>query len=417
MKGTRPIGEGIKSHVLESGQNADGGAGAVRWFHRFLDTDVAVLPEEELADWAEWAEANPHLEQFRTLGRIWGWHLRGAANESGPRPSDSDLAADEYDDSVPFSKWIAERSSKKRKVWRPGPLTVFLAVAACITALTGAFLQYGNLLQSLEELPYLERLLGEHVQSYTTRASERQDFWLSDRSRITLGAQTELTVHYTANRRFIFLDRGEASFSVVHDPRRPFTVLAGGGAITAVGTQFDVRRELDTTQGERVVVTVSSGTVEVGPPMATITPDVVEFSDISKSIAASALKRRSQPEWTPARLVKGQELTYGTDGPQGKIERVNLEEVAAWKEGRLEYRHEPFKTVIPRVNRYSQKPIVLEDGELGELTYSGTVFEGQVNDWLHALQTLYPIKVTETADHFVLHYDRDRDRDRDQSGE
>jgi len=156
-----------------------------------------------------------------------------------------------------------------------------------------------------------------------------------------------------------------------------------------------------------VVVTVSSGAVEVGSPMATISPDMPD------SVAVIGLNRRKQAEWTPARLVKGQELTYGTDGPQGKIERVNLEEVAAWKEGRLEYRHTPFRLVIPRVNRYSEKPIVMEDGEVGELTYSGTVFEGQVTDWLHALQTLYPVEVTETADHFVLHYDRDRDQSRE----
>jgi transmembrane sensor len=256
-------------------------------------------------------------------------------------------------------------------------------------------------------MPFLQQLVGDQVQSFATAPSEHRAIELSDGSRITLGARTELTVHYTAKRRFIFLDRGEAWFAVAHNSLRPFTVFAGGGSITAIGTQFDVRREEDPTDIGRVVVTVSNGTVEVGPPKETI-------ETISKGTPelnhASGLKRPNPPEWTPARLVKGQGLTYGTDGPQGKIESVNLEEVSAWKEGRLEYRHTPFREVIPRVNRYSAKRIVLADDAVGELPYSGTVFEGQVDDWLHALQTTYPIEVTETADHFVIHYDRDREK-------
>jgi ferric-dicitrate binding protein FerR (iron transport regulator) len=414
MKGTQQTDEGSKSQgpdSVESGQNVEDVAGAVRWFHRFVDTDMATLRDEELAEWAEWVEEEPRLEQFRTLGRIWGSHASAAANESGPRPTGSDLSADEYDGSMAYSRWLAEHAFGKKGegreggssagTWRrPGRLITFLAMAACTIGMTFAVVKYGHL-QFLDRLPFMERLLGEQVQSYVTGPSEHKDVWLSDGSHLTLGAGTELTVHYTAKRRFIFLDRGEGSFSVAHNPLRPFTVLAGGGAITALSTQFDVRRDMDPTGGEHVVVTVSSGSVEVGPPMATISSPVMP-----DPVAVSGLNRRKQAEWTPARLVKGQELTFGTDGPEGTVEHVNLEEVAAWKEGRLEYRHEPFKTVIPRVNRYSRKPIVLADGDVGELPYSGTVFEGQVDDWLRALPKVYPIEVIETPDRVLLRYDR-----------
>jgi transmembrane sensor len=217
-------------------------------------------------------------------------------------------------------------------------------------------------------------------------------------------------VHYTGKRRLIFLDRGEASFSVAHNSQRPFTVFAGGGTITAIGTQFDVRRDIDPTgRGEHVVVTVSNGTVEVGPPMTTVPVDIPDLVDVTTPKLSTAAGADSN-QWAPARLVKGQELTYSSGGPQGKIERVNLEEVSAWREGRLEFRHTPFRALIPRVNRYSRKPIVLGDGDVGDLTYSGTVFEGQVQDWLNALQTLYPIEVAETPDSFVLRYIRERDQ-------
>jgi len=34
------------------------------------------------------------------------------------------------------------------------------------------------------------------------------------------------------------------------------------------------------------------------------------------------------------------------------------------------------------------------------------VFEGQVDDWLRALEATYPIRVTETDEHYLLQYDR-----------
>jgi transmembrane sensor len=248
------------------------------------------------------------------------------------------------------------------------------------------------------------------VQSFSTAASEHRTIDLSDGSHITVGARTEFTVYYTAKRRFVFLDHGEASFTVAHDALRPFQVFAGGGTVTAIGTQFDVRREVDSAEDiEHVVVTVSSGTVEVGPPSES-PPISSGLPESRNTKELGTTRKRTAPAWVPARLVKGQELIYSSDGPKGEIGNVNLEEMSAWKEGRLEYRHTPFRDVIPRVNRYSQKRIILADDGVADLAYSGTVFEGQVEDWLHVLQMTYPIDVTDEGDHFVLHYNRARER-------
>ena len=52
----------------------------------------------------------------------------------------------------------------------------------------------------------------------------------------------------------------------------------------------------------------------------------------------------------------------------------------AWKDGHLEYLRVPLKIVIPSVNVHSRKPIVLADDTVGNLLFSGTVFEDQVTD-------------------------------------
>ncbi len=162
-------------------------------------------------------------------------------------------------------------------------------------------------------------------------------------------------------------------------------VLAGAGIITAVGTQFDVSRELD-SGADRVTVVVKDGAVEVGPPRAT-EPRVDPMSPST---------------WTPARVKRGEGISYDTAGPKGHVTEVDVDTVAAWVEGRLEYNDAPLSVVIPRVSRYHEKPIVLADEAAGEIPFTGSVFAGQIDSWLHALQTVYPVEIVESSDRIVI---------------
>jgi transmembrane sensor len=74
----------------------------------------------------------------------------------------------------------------------------------------------------------------------------------------------------------------------------------------------------------------------------------------------------------------------------------------AWKHHHLEYLRVPLKIVIPSVNVHSKKPIVLADDEVGNLLFSGTVFDDQVTDWLRALTIALPVVVIEGDDRIVI---------------
>ena len=74
----------------------------------------------------------------------------------------------------------------------------------------------------------------------------------------------------------------------------------------------------------------------------------------------------------------------------------------AWRDHHLEYLRVPLKIVIPSVNVHSKKPIVLADDGVGNLLFSGTVFEDQVTDWLRALTIALPIVVIEGDDRIVI---------------
>ncbi|MBI2497430.1 MAG: FecR domain-containing protein [Opitutae bacterium] len=83
---------------------------------------------------------------------------------------------------------------------------------------------------------------------------------LTDGSVIALNRGAVATSQFTAGERRVRLDRGEAHFQVAHDAARPFVVEAGGVAVRAVGTAFNVRLE-----SASVEVLVTEGKVSVAP--------------------------------------------------------------------------------------------------------------------------------------------------------
>jgi len=122
-------------------------------------------------------------------------------------------------------------------------------------------------------------------------------------------------------------------------------------------------------------------------------------------------RQRSSRELLVARLFLvaiGVFLTL--DGLAAFADEVAATDLGArrsWKEGRLEYLHTPLKIVIPSVNVHSVKPIVLADDTVGNLLFSGTVFEGQVTDWLRALTLTLPVVVIEGSDRIVISIRKD----------
>jgi len=349
---------------------------SIDWFMRSFG-DESKIPPEQRAEWDAWSSDPSHAEEFGRAQQLWNRLGHPAAMErlAASGSADPGKASSAYLTGV-------EHTSRGKRFSHFIPPVRHIAVAASLVLLIAlGFLRY---------VPqrYHWSISSGLVRTYSTDSSETEAVDLSDGSRITLGASTQLSVDYSATRRVIVLKRGEAMFRAAHDRTRPFVVQAGAGSITAVGTQFDVRREID--DADRVTVTVSAGAVEVVPP--TMSPS---NSEGTASVPGPVT-------WTPARLVRGQEMTFDRAGLKKQVAVVDLDAASAWVNGRLEYRQTPLKFVIPRVSRYSRKAIVLADDSAGELPFSGVVFAGQIDEWLRALQTAYPVEIRETADRFII---------------
>jgi transmembrane sensor len=203
-----------------------------------------------------------------------------------------------------------------------------------------------------------------------TAFGENRDVPLSDGSVVSAGAQSVLWATLTSESREVTLERGEAFFRVAKDPDRPFIVKVGTTTVTAVGTAFNVRRA-----GERAVVSVAEGTVKV---------DVQAHQQ--RTVARTA------------RLSVGQQLSIDAADGGASIQTVDAIGIAAWREGRLQYRKEPLRSVVADVTRYSARDIVIANPQIADLQITGTVFANDVDSWLKGLETALPVRVVRGPD-------------------
>ena len=203
-----------------------------------------------------------------------------------------------------------------------------------------------------------------HFDVYRTKAGERRTETLSDGSEITLDSNSEVRVHYTKSSRELVLAHGQALFNVAHDVLRPFSVAADRQSIVATGTSFNVDM-----LGSQLLVTLLEGHVIVvpGPALARIDMDAGEQLLIAPSLPPS-------------------------------ITHVNADHAVAWEKGRLVFQDEPLASVVRRVGRYSEHPIVIADEATANLRISGVFREGDVEGFVSTVVSYLQVRAEHETD-------------------
>jgi transmembrane sensor len=347
---------------------------ATRWFVILQQPD---LSPRALEAWKRWESITENRQLFDELERLWS-----ALGEVEPpaMPSLAATATDGYDGSESIATW--NERTRAHTYERPAPVQRvesrrfwFVALAATVIICVA---------MGLLAWKHQQTSLQARVDVFETAVGQHKEIALNDGSHIQLGARSSVSVTMSEHFRTVVLNSGEALFTVAHDTSRPFNVLAGNGTITAVGTAFNVRRRED----DHVVVTVTEGTVQI-----TNTTDENPMQRDATQISVST---------PPLRLEHGNEISYGIDGSFSKPRRAD-DDTVTWRSGRLHYRQEPLRNVIPDINRYSHRPIVIGDRAAGELLFTGTVFERDVDEWIDNLESVYPfLEVTVTDADNVL---------------
>ena len=333
---------------------------ATYWFVRLQSPEATCEERDAFADWliadaahetayfqveSLWADMDGHIDGLKQTPEIEAGYryieqLRRAATEGGRK--------EPVNSSVPTAPVpVTDRQIPHRISLRWS----LLSAAASFLLMIGAGLIYWQ-----HGLP--------DKNHYQTQRGEQRIFTLDDGSTMMLNTLTVLSVHYSDAERRIVLHEGQAHFRVQKDSVRPFVVLAGKGAVRALGTRFDVYK-----QSDQVTVTLLEGKVDVhalaAPGVAPVTPAEVPLSGQPATNSAPPPVLTLASARRIAELKPGEQLSYGPRVETAvPIVQADLKRVSAWRDRRLDFENTPLAEVIAEVNRYAITQIELSDERL-----------------------------------------------------
>lgn len=316
-------------------------AQAAAWIAR---CDARGAEDPELA---AWLIADPrHRAAYLRLARGWERTECLARLRPADRAIDPDLLAPRH-----------ARAARSRPI---RPVTLLGGLAAVLALLAWALLP------------------ASATQTYRTGSGGLARVFLSDGSAVTLNANTELRVHYTARRRSLTLLYGEAHFSVTHDTHRPFEVHARQRIVVAVGTAFDVHIEpygavdVTVTQGRVALLEERAAHARIGEfPLRTVSAG----HDALLTTKAIAVER---------------------------IDSTEISRRLAWEYRELSFDGQTLSRAVAEFDRYTNRKVVIDDPSIGSLQIGGSFRALDVDSFVAALGRAFGIS-SRVSTHGTIH--------------
>ena len=339
------------------------GQQAADWFV----ANRASLPAQERERFADWLKASPmHVEEYLALASL-ARDLKEACGEPQIR---LDALIEAARAAGPEPVPIGSRIPTTSRLARRGVIAALGVLAAVVVGLVAWW-------SPAAKLVHQRRLEAAAPLRLRTNHGEQQSRRLADGSILHLNTDSEAI--WDAAERSVTLLSGEADFEVVHDPRRPFRVVAGEARILDVGTQFDVRLERDST-----LITVVEGRVSVGlvPARAGArpSPSLVE-------LRANQQLQVAQGVWPAAPVA------------------TDAQSSTSWMRRQITFDHEPLSRVAREFNRYSARPIEIKTPALRDLQISGAFSIDDPDAFVAFLRSLDGVRVEVTATQIIVSRD------------
>jgi transmembrane sensor len=231
-----------------------------------------------------------------------------------------------------------------------------------------------------------------HAEEVVTAVGSIQKLTLPDGSVVRLNTDSRVHVAYAAGERRVRLIRGEAHFTVAKDPDRPFFVEAGGVAVRAVGTAFNVRLQRDAIE-----VLVTEGQVRV-----------------DDTVRGETMLARREPKSAPL-LVAGERAlipaatiratvpaTASVRVPAVAVSADEIERTLAWRERRLEFVAVPLAEIVTEFNRYNRSRLAVDDPVLAARRFGGSFRADEPETFVRLLETRFGIRTERRGDATVL---------------
>lgn len=184
---------------------------------------------------------------------------------------------------------------------------------------------------------------------------------LPDGSRIMLDTATSFDIRYSPEQRKLELRGGQVFVEVAPDAARPFVIETGGGAVTALGTAFNVRSD---ETGVSVAVTEHAVRVAYGASL-------------------------------PVNVSEGEATSFAPGSAPLRPWVVDAESVAAWRHGTVVFENLPLGAVLDEIARYRRGTVVFTDSSLKDLPVTGVFNTNAASAFFDALEVTLPVRVTE----------------------
>lgn len=246
-------------------------------------------------------------------------------------------------------------AAPKQGLTRRGALSLFLCLGA--SGVVGGALWSSGLLDRLSA-------------DYATDTASLEVIDLPDGSRVSLNARSAIDVDFSDGKRRVHLRAGQAYFEVATNPARPFEVMVDELSFRAMGTAFDIARDLPDARAELAVTehsvrirTVSGDTLDVG---------------------------------------EGEVVRIDRHGWIGAAVKTDVFAVTGWRDGHYVAEGRSLEEVVSALSAWHRGVIVITDGQLKKLRVNAVLDLRDPNGSLDVLQGGLPIKVRHISNYLTM---------------
>ena len=307
-------------------------AEAAEWFARAHSGAWGTADQEQLDAWL--GQSLSHEAAY--------WRLEGAWMEAARL-------------TVLRASAEAQNSTARRII--PVPIKIAMAIVfAAVIGLTG-----------------YSHLSGPPMEKFATPVGGHRMLALSDGSQIELDTDTVVRVAMKADRRTVWLDRGEAYFRVNHNAARPFAVMAGDHRIIDLGTKFLVKQS-----ESRVEVTLLEGRarLEAGGGLLPVRSIELSPGDVATASANSMAVIKK-----PARILANE---------------------LGWRRGVLVFEGTSLADAAAQMNRYNTQQIVIADSSIARRAIDGTFPVHAVPQFTEMAQAIFGFRVEKKGNQTLI---------------
>lgn len=217
----------------------------------------------------------------------------------------------------------------------------------------------------------------------------KSELVLPDGTKVWLNAGSRFSYKsdYGFNNRNVKLE-GEAYFSVIKNPKKPFIVETSGLKIKAYGTSFNVKaypeeKEITTTLVEGIVKIEGQGVnISMKPKQAVI---IEKKTTVNKNFTTT----ESKPEASRTQPLKEQPITFEDNIHLNN--QVNTEIYTSWKDNLWIIESASLKDIAKVLERKFNVNISIESPELYQFNFTGTFNKETLEQILNVLKLTAPM--------------------------